>query len=506
VTADSTAGSAGTATITAYAGDPNNPLTKSGSTTCNVLAAADVHRGIRAFSISSQVSGGNLSVSTTVLNDGNVKVDTFRVGIYLSADNVITPGGDILIGSRTVSELQKGATSSTTQSIPLAGVSTGTYYVGMYADDLAQINEDNENNNAKSSTSTYPIGPNLKVYSLIGTLSGGNISVSSTVQNAGNVTAPAPFDVEFYFSSDSTLDGGDTLIGSRTVTGDLGVNQTDSASSLIPIPPTLSTGTYRVLAFVDSGNAVTEINEGDNVKATGGTYLIGPDLRVYSLIASLSGSNVIASDTEIDQGNQPTGPFDVSFYLSSDTTLDGGDLLIGSRSVGALGVNQTDSTSTTLSLDSVPVGDYYLCALSDSGNAVIETNEGNNSRCATTLLRIGPDLKVFNLSVVLSAGNLSVSDTEINSGNQVAGAATVTFYLSSNTTLDGGDAVLGSRNFPSLGINSTSSDTNLFSPGGAHGIYYVIAVTDSANAVAENNNTGSGETNNTKVSGGVNIP
>ncbi|HET6370878.1 MAG TPA: CARDB domain-containing protein, partial [Nitrospiria bacterium] len=413
------------------------------------------------------------------------------------------PGSDTLIASRNVVDLQKGATSSATDSISLATVPTGTYYVGMYADDLFQISEVNEGNNAKASPSAFDIGPNLKEILLSATISGGNISISDTVQNVGSAVATAPFNVSFYFSADTTFGVGDTLIGSRTVTSDLAANGTSSASTSLPIPPALAVGTYYVVSVADSGNAVTETNETDNTRATSGTYAIGPDLVVFSLVATPSGGNVSASDTERNQGNQAAGPFEVSFYLSSDNTLDGGDLLIGSRTVAAgLAVNATNSASTTLSLASASPGDYFLCALSDSGTAVPETNDTNNSKCATTVLHVGPDLKVFSLTISKSAGNVSVSDTEQNAGNQTAGAATVTFYLSLDQTLDGGDVLLGSRNFPSLAVNTTNSGTNLFTPPGgtAAGNYYVIAVTDSGNVVTENNSTGTGETNNTLVS------
>ncbi|HEX7794325.1 MAG TPA: CARDB domain-containing protein, partial [Vicinamibacterales bacterium] len=71
--------------------------------------------------------------------------------------------------------------------------------------------------------------------------------------------------------------------------------------------------------------------------------------------------------------------------------------------------------------------------------------------------------------------------------------STTRFYLSTNTTLDGADVVLGSRLVPQLAAAGSSSGSTLVAIPAATvpGTYYVIAQTDGDGTVAEsveNNN------------------
>lgn len=75
----------------------------------------------------------------------------FRAGFYLSTDPTITTS-DILIGTYTINylEVNDGYLCSVygidLSTIP--GLTPGTYYIGIYADDLNGVYEDNETNNS----------------------------------------------------------------------------------------------------------------------------------------------------------------------------------------------------------------------------------------------------------------------------------------------------------------------------------------------------------------------
>ena len=77
-----------------------------------------------------------------------------------------------------------------------------------------------------------------------------------------------------------------------------------------------------------------------------------------------------------------------------------------------------------------------------------------------------------------------------------AGASTTKLYLSTNTTWDAGDTYLGSRAVPMLAAGASSAgSTSVTIPSSiATGTYYIIALTDDGNAIAETN-----ETNNKKT-------
>ena len=70
------------------------------------------------------------------------------------------------------------------------------------------------------------------------------------MQNTG--IAPAgPFGVRFYLSSDGTLDAGDVLLGSRTMSG-LAAGASSNAITTLMVPANTSApATYQVIAVID---------------------------------------------------------------------------------------------------------------------------------------------------------------------------------------------------------------------------------------------------------------
>jgi hypothetical protein len=77
----------------------------------------------------------------------------FRAGFYLSTDPTITTS-DILIGTYTINYIEvNGSHLCSVYGIDLTtvpGLTPGTYYIGIYADDLNDVYEDIETNNSKA--------------------------------------------------------------------------------------------------------------------------------------------------------------------------------------------------------------------------------------------------------------------------------------------------------------------------------------------------------------------
>jgi hypothetical protein len=93
--------------------------------------------------------GQTFSVSNTVQNSGTAATAAFRVGLYLSADNVCTTA-DTLIGSRSLS-LGGGGSSAASTSVTIPAAATlGPKFICMIVDDLNQVGETNESNNTRS--------------------------------------------------------------------------------------------------------------------------------------------------------------------------------------------------------------------------------------------------------------------------------------------------------------------------------------------------------------------
>lgn len=106
------------------------------------------------------VTGEAASLSATYVNVGDTPAGAFRVGFYLSTNNLITTT-DTYAGSCPVSSFAAGgsATCSISVTIPTS-LSPGSYYAGAIADDQSAVSETNESNNALAAGSATTITSN----------------------------------------------------------------------------------------------------------------------------------------------------------------------------------------------------------------------------------------------------------------------------------------------------------------------------------------------------------
>lgn len=231
--------------------------------------------------------------------------------------------------------------------------------------------------------------PDLVVSSLTANISGSGVVINDTQQNIGPQPAGA-FTVAFYFATTPDLPANGTLIGSRSLSGLAANGATNNASTWFAIPPGTPTGSFLVCAITDFGGTVNELDKTNNVRCTTQSYTIGPDLVVHALSALRSGGILYVTDTQRNLGNRQAEPSTVSFYLSSNTVFDAGDRPLGSRSVPSLaGGGAMDKKTTALPIPAgLAVGNYYVLAISDSWNVVIELNEGNNAKATTGTYRL----------------------------------------------------------------------------------------------------------------------
>ena len=204
------------------------------------------------------------------------------------------------------------------------------------------------------------------------------------------------------------------------------------------------------------------------------------------------------SDTTKNQGTGSAAASRTAFYLSASAARGARDVLLGSRPVGVLVPNSSSTITTTVTIPGgTPAGSYYIIAVADDGGTVPETNEANNTRAV--LIRLSPDLIVSSMTVFpttislsgASGPHINVTETTRNQGAGTAIATTTKYYLSTNPTFDASsDVWLASRGVPLLmtGASSAGPQTAVtIPPGTASGNYYVLAVADADNTVAELN-------------------
>lgn len=174
------------------------------------------------------------------------------------------------------------------------------------------------------------------------------------------------------------------MLGSRAVPS-LAKGETSSGSTSVNVPSTLScTGmtTFYIIAKADADNVVAESNENNNKKNR--VIAVGPDLIVSVLSTpntAIAGATITISDNTKNIGGNAAAASTTKYYLSTNTTFDAGDILLGSRSISLLAAGAIDSGGTSVAIPTSTVsGTYYIIGRADADVVVAETNESNNNK------------------------------------------------------------------------------------------------------------------------------
>ncbi|HET7218731.1 MAG TPA: CARDB domain-containing protein, partial [Vicinamibacterales bacterium] len=326
---------------------------------------------------------------------------------------------------------------------------------------------------------------------------GQTITVTDTTRNQGSGAGSAST-TWFYLSTNGSIDGSDTFLGTRDVPA-LAPSASNSGSTDLTIPALQAPGTYYIIAKADGPGLLQESLESNNTRTD--TVKVGPDLVVSAFSAPTyggAGLQIAVTSTTKNQGAGVSAASTTRFYLSVNYTLDGSDEMLGAFEVQQLGAGELISATTTLTIPTDSgTGTYYLLAVADADGEVAETSDTNNTR--TDTIRIGADLQVSVLTVPARAavgGTISVGDTTKNAGAGDSDASRTAFYLSVNASYDAGDIPLGAwRSIPPLAAGAQNSGTTQMTlPANAGpGRWYLIARADDLGQVAETQ-----ETNNTK--------
>jgi subtilase family serine protease len=376
--------------------------------------------------------------------------------------------------------------------------SPASYFLIAKADGAGTVPETTETNNTFARA--IQIGGDLTVSVFTAPAKGGaglSMTVTDTTTNPG--AGPVGSSVtKFYFSTNSSFDAADVLLGSRDVPT-LGAGASSTLNTTILIPSNAAVGTSYVIARADGDGTVVETNESNNTIAR--SVYIGSDLIVSepsAMIKAGVGSSIDVTDTVTNQGGGASGPSTTRYYLSTNTSLSVDDVLLGGgRDVPGLapGAVNTGSTTVWLPAGGAP-GVFYVIAKADGDSAVPETAETNNT--ASRTVAIGPDLIISASSApggsIPAGTTITVNDTVLNQGGDAAMPTSTRIYLSTNSTLDAADIALGTgRAVPTVAAGTSNGGaTSITIPSTTSaGFYYLLAKADGDNAIAEsyeNNN------------------
>ncbi|MGH7854974.1 MAG: SBBP repeat-containing protein, partial [Candidatus Binatia bacterium] len=331
--------------------------------------------------------GASVTYTITVINDGpdsatDVELtDVLPAGVGLVS---VTPTAGACAGSSTIvcdlGDLANGASATVTivVNISAAGKLTNSATV-------SSAESDTDPSNNVEQEQTLVTLPDLTVKSLsavAAAIPGSSVVVNDTTNNKGKIAA-GPSVTRFFLSTNSKFDGTDTPLpgGSRPIPA-LSPKQSSSGSTTVTIPLATPRGRYFLVGVADADTGIPETKE-KNAKARSITVAL-PDLIVQSLRgpkSTAAGSSIAVTDTIRNNAPVGAGASTTQYHLSSDALFDGGDALIGSRSVPALGAQGRNSGSATVTipLGTTP-GAYFILSVSDGAGAVAEAAEGNNLR------------------------------------------------------------------------------------------------------------------------------
>ncbi|MGB0521697.1 MAG: CARDB domain-containing protein [Flammeovirgaceae bacterium] len=347
--------------------------------------------------VSTANSGAEIQVDWEVKNigDGSQLEKVWYDTLYLSTDNVLDRGNDIVIDYwEQLGPLGRGKSYDRSKLVEIPNGISGDYYLIMSTSNPKFQNAPLVDDDLSNNEMAVPLHIDLTPYpDLLITehqlptqgIAGQPIQVSWTVKNQGIDTAFADWIDKLYLSTDLEIDQDDIQLQVHKRTTLLEVDSSYQVS-MEAILPMLPTGNYILLLKTDANDKWYEHQAEDNNVVNATIALEQPlpsDLSVTSISApatGLAGSEVTVQWTTRNNGtNVAKGYWTDHIYFSRDTKWDIDDVLVGElRSYKEIGPGTQKTEQLNVTLDGVSQGDYHVIVRADVKNYIPEVDELNN--------------------------------------------------------------------------------------------------------------------------------
>lgn len=381
--------------------------------------------------------GGNTGTTPTL-------IPAWNDAVYLSNNPVLDASDGLLKTVRVNKTLASGQSyyQKTTATLPLdAG---GRLYF------LLNVDKDKEQNDANRSNNTRLLAVVLKDSGQVVDSGGGVVIVPPkpsdlvpiSFEAAPSGTSGQPFTLSYtvkntkpgrtnvshwtdrvYLSTDYVWDWTDIEIGSVPHTGalDSAAQYSDTLQALIP---NNVWGNYVVIFKTDAGNQVFELN-GENNNLASGAIFIQPqqpcDLMVTQVTppagVQMAGQNIRVDYVLKNTGSNPAqGVFSDAVYLSTDTTWDVNDLLLGTTGLryDYLAPRAQAIRQFNARLLNVAEGKYYVIVRTDILNNMLEVNEANNALSSVSPMPVAVKLLTMEVPAADTLANGQLMYYRIN--------------------------------------------------------------------------------------------
>jgi len=207
-------------------------------------------------------------------------------------------------------------------------------------------------------------------------------------------------ELDVYLSQDATVDPAtDTFVCRETITDTIAAGASRTFTSTCTVPAALGAGSWRVGFLADPDDVLAEIDETNNEAVSAGSAPMQtpPNLTIDGVAFSPStvapGADLGVDYTRGNDGGTNASGFDLGVYLSTDATITAADNLL--CTVGGLSANAGSSLTTGVTCtvpNNTPLGDYYVGAIIDDGNDVVESDETDNVAVSPTQVTIDGDV------------------------------------------------------------------------------------------------------------------
>ncbi len=470
--------------------------------------------GIANLSVlSSAKPKGTITLTYSLTNDGNKKVDTeISQEVFISSkaefDSSAIP---CKIFSQEGTSIDLGAEDATQITLKVEVPSSmigGNKYMHLIVDRQNTLKESYTKDNFKHWD--FRVNGNLPLLKVTNLqipdsiMTSTDVPITWTLSNNGEWRA-GTFKVGVYRSSSGQWNRNDEQLASLTVASlEKGVHLNQSAKINITDK---NNGKWNIIVKADFENRLDEMNDsvGYAIRPVIVELSELPDLLLTSLQAdgtAWSGQKITLKTTFANKGLHKTrqNKWSEDYYLAQSNILNTKTATkIGSRvHNGTLEAGASYTSTMNVTIPPNLEGNFMIFAVIDGGDAIYESDENNNYRSIPIFINgkniCATDLTASNVSAPssINAGEEFTLSYKINNQGefQAHGLCREVIYLSADNVLDADDPMVG----------TVSGDIDI-APGGTEqrtatgritnmpeGNYYLIVKTNSTRSIAETDN------------------
>jgi hypothetical protein len=438
----------------------------------------------------------------TINNLGTSAASYYPLSIFVSADSTWDLSDTLLTVITVAGPIVPDQPQALDTNFYIPALLPGKYYVLFKVNHNNVLPETNLSNNVAFLPLTILHGyvdlaiGNPSLYRNVVNHSGFQATFSLT--NKGNITTDEY--TFFYLSEDSLFSSDDKRLNGAGITYGIDPGETIWDSVHVGIPEEVTAGQYFVIMRAFPSEENSDINETNDYTFL--PFTLGPkevDLLIQSPKTEkklVIGTAFPVSYTLSNLGAHASANTYSGFYLSKDTHLDSGDIVISQHYIQEVPAKSAVETNSSIFIPEylAKSGNYFLLFVADVNNSEPETNENNNVAFkAITLISPVRDLEVkqpfVSAPLAKPGDSLGISSFIYNLGNIGAYNINVNYYLSEDKNYSDNDIYLGTS-YGNLILPKAPIvlDGSIFIPSTLkNGNYYIIFFTDPYNYIAEIN-------------------